>query len=192
MNLKEMIDNNIAVLDAESNHQEMLAEEKLQRQREALKELRDEIKPAIEEAGYSIGLFKGDGVLKKRSYQQEKYTGEEQIFINIQFKGCRHLDNTGQSESFYAPNTRHAGQYCGGNERAYIKIRWDDDRGLYNLIPNVAYDYNKVIEGLDPLTYQEVTGVKEFVVERLAIVLANAIRYEQSEAIRFAQRSENN
>ena len=49
MNLKEMIDNNIAVLDAESNHQEMLAEEKLQRQREALKELRDEIKPAIEE-----------------------------------------------------------------------------------------------------------------------------------------------
>ena len=57
MNLKQMIDNNIAVLDAESNHQEMLAEEKLQRQREALKELRDEIKPAIEEAGYSIGLF---------------------------------------------------------------------------------------------------------------------------------------
>ena len=192
MNLKQMIDNNIAVLEAESNHQEMLAEQKLQRQREPLKELRDEIKPAIEEAGYSIGLLKGDGVLKRRSYQQEKYTGEQQIFINIEFKGCRHLDNTGQSESFYSPNTRYAGKHCGGNERAYIKIRWDDDRGLYNLIPNVAYDYNKVIEGLDPLAYQEVTGVKEFVVERLAIVLANAMRYEQSEAIRFAQRSENN
>ena len=191
MNLKQMIDNNIAVLDAESNHQEMLAEQKLQRQRDALKELRDEIKPAIEEAGYSIGLFKGDGVLKKRSYEQKKYTGEKQIFINIQFKGCRHLDNTGESESFYAPQTRYAGQHCGGNERAYIKIRWDDDRGLYNLIPNVAYDYNKTIEGLDPLTYQEVTANKEFVIERLAIVLANAIRYAQSEAIRFAKREEN-
>jgi len=191
MNLKEMISNNIAVLDAESNHQEMLVEQKLQRQRKALKELRDEIKPAIEEAGYSIGLFKGDGVLKKRSYQQQKYTGEEQIFINIQFKGCRHLDNTGESESFYAPQTRYAGKHCGGNDRAYIKIRWDDDRGLYHLIPNVAYDYNKAIEGLDPLMYQEVTATKEFVIERLAIVLANAIRYAQSEAIRFAKREEN-
>jgi hypothetical protein len=191
MNLKEMISNNIAVLDAESSHQEMLAEQKLQRQRDALKELRDEIKPAIEEAGYSIGLFKGDGVLKKRSYQQQKYTGEQEIFISIQFKGRRHLDNTGQSESFYAPNTRHAGKYCGGNERAYIKIRWDDDRGLYNLIPNVAYDYNKAIEGLDPLMYQEVTATKEFVIERLAIVLANAIRHEQSKAIEFAKREEN-
>ena len=191
MNLKQMIDNNIAVLDAESNHQEMLAEQKLQRQRDALKELRDEIKPAIEEAGYSIGLFKGDGVLKKRSYEQKKYTGEEQIFINIQFKGCRHLDNTGESESFYAPSTRYAGKHCGGSARAYIKIRWDDDRGLYNLIPNVAYNYNKAVEGLDPLTYQEVTANKEFVIERLAIVLANAIRYEQSEAIEFAKREEN-
>jgi len=192
MNLKQMIDNNIAVLEAESNHQEMLAEQKLQRQREPLKELRDEIKPAIEEAGYSIGLFKGDGVLKRRSYQQQKYTGEQEIFISIQFKGRRHLDNTGQSESFYAPSTKYAGQHCGGNERAYIKIRWDDDRGLYHLIPNVAYDYNKAVEWLDPLMYQEVTATKEFVVERLATVLANAIRYEQSEAIRFAQRLENN
>ena len=191
MNLKQMIDNNIAVLDAESNHQEMLVEQKLQRQRQALKELRDEIKPAIEEAGYSIGLFKGDGVLKRRSYQQEKYTGEQQIFINIEFKGCRHLDNTGESESFYAPSTRYAGQHCGCSERAYIKIRWDDDRGLYHLIPNVAYEYNGAVEGLDPLTYQEATGVKEFVVERLAIVLANAIRHERSKSIEFAKRKEN-
>jgi len=180
MNLKEMIDNNIAVLDAESNHQDMLAEQKLERQREALKELRDEIKPAIEEAGYSIGLFKGDGVLKRRSYQQEKYTGEQQIFINIEFKGCRHLDNTGESESFYSPNTRYAGQHCGSGDRAYIKIRWEDSRGVYHLIPNVAYDYNKEVEGLDPLTYQEVTGTKEMIVERLAIVLANVVRLERN------------
>ena len=36
------------------------------------------------------------------------------------------------------------------------------------------------IEGLDPLTYQELTGTKEMVIERLAIVLANAMRYEKS------------
>ena len=47
MNLKEMIDDNMAVLDAESSHQEMLAKQKLQRQREALIEIRDEIKPVI-------------------------------------------------------------------------------------------------------------------------------------------------
>ena len=48
MNLKEMIDNNIAVLDAESNHQEMLAEEKLQRQREAqIQDMLDSIVVAV-------------------------------------------------------------------------------------------------------------------------------------------------
>ena len=49
MNLQEMINDNIAVLEAESSHQEMLAKQKLQRQREALIEIRDEIKPVIEE-----------------------------------------------------------------------------------------------------------------------------------------------
>ena len=62
MDLKEMIDDNMAVLEAESNHKEMLAKEKLQRQREALIELRDEIEPVIEEAGYSIGLWKNSEV----------------------------------------------------------------------------------------------------------------------------------
>ena len=37
MNLKEMIDDNMAVLEAESSHQEVLAEQKQGRQREALK-----------------------------------------------------------------------------------------------------------------------------------------------------------
>ena len=180
MNLKEMIDDNMAVLEAESKHQEMLAEEKLQRQREVLIELGDEIKPAVEEAGYSFGRFKGNDILKRRSYQQKRYSDEKEIFINIQFEDSRHLKNTGESESFYAPQTRYAGQHCGSNEPAYIKIRWDDDRGVYHIIPNVAYNWNEEIEGLDPLTYQELTGTKEMVIERLAIVLANAMRYEKS------------
>ena len=178
--LKEMIDDNMAVLEAESKHQEMLAEEKLQRQREVLIELGDEIKPAVEEAGYSFGRLKGNDALKRRSYQQERYPGEREVFINIQFEDSRHLKNTGESESFYAPQTRYAGQHCGSNEPAYIKIRWDDDRGVYHIIPNVAYNWNEEIEGLDPLTYQELTGTKEMVIERLAIVLANAMRYEKS------------
>ena len=180
MGLKEMIDDNMAVLEAESKHQEMLAEEKLQRQREVLIELGDEIKPAVEEAGYSFGRFKGNDILKRRSYQQKRYSDEKEIFINIQFEDSRHLKNTGESESFYAPQTRYAGQHCGSNEPAYIKIRWDDDRGVYHIIPNVAYNWNEEIEGLDPLTYQELTGTKERVIERLAIVLANAMRYEKS------------
>ena len=178
--LREMIDDNMAVLEAESKHQEMLAEEKLQRQREVLIELGDEIKPAVEEAGYSFGRFKGNDILKRRSYQQKRYSDEKEIFINIQFEDSRHLKNTGESESFYAPQTRYAGQHCGSNEPAYIKIRWDDDRGVYHIIPNVAYNWNEEIEGLDPLTYQELTGTKEMVIERLAIVLANAMRYEKS------------
>ena len=180
MGLKEMIDDNMAVLEAESKHQEMLAEEKLQRQREVLLELGDEIKPAVEEAGYSFGRFKGNDILKRRSYQQKRYSDEKEIFINIQFEDSRHLKNTGESESFYAPDTRYAGQHCGSNKPAYIKIRWDDDRGVYHLIPNVAYEWNKELEELDPLTYQELKGTKDMVIERLAIVLANAMRYEKS------------
>ena len=180
MNLQEMIDNNIAVLDAESNHKEMLAKEKLQRQREALIELGDEIKPVVEEAGYSFGRLKGNDALKRRCYEQNWYSGENEIFINIEFEDSRHLKRTGESENFYSPDTKYAGQHCGSNKPAYIKIRWDDDKGLYHIIPNVAFDDNKEIEGLDPLTYQELTGTKDMVIERLAIVLANAMRYEKS------------
>ena len=178
--LREMIDDNMAVLEAESKHQEMLAEEKLQRQREALIELGDEVKPVVEEAGYSFGRLNGNDALKRRCYEQERYSGEREVFINIQFEDSRHLKNTGESESFYAPHTQYAGQHCGSNKPAYIKIRWDDDRGVYHLIPNVAYEWNKELEELDPLTYQELKGTKDMVIERLAIVLANAMRYEKS------------
>ena len=187
MNLKEMIDDNIAVLEAESNHQEMLAKQKLQRQREALIELGNEIKPFVEEAGYSFGRFSGNDALKRRSYYQKRYSGEKEIFINIQFEDFRHLKNTGESENFYSPHTQYAGQHCGSNKPAYIKIRWDDDKGLYHIIPNVAYEWNKELEELDPLTYKELTGTKDMIIERLAIVLANVMRYEKSEAIRFAK-----
>ena len=180
MNLKEMINDNMAVLEAESNHKEMLAKEKLQRQREALIELGDEIKPVVEEAGYSFGRLNGNDALKRRCYEQERYSGEREVFINIQFEDSRHLKNTGESESFYAPDTRYAGQHCGSNKPAYIKIRWDDDKGLYHIIPNVAYKWNEEVKGLDPLTYQELTGTKDMVIERLAVVLANAMRLDRN------------
>ena len=188
-----MINDNIAVLDAESNHQEILAKENLQRQREALIELRDEIKPVIEEAGYSIELWKNSEVFarKIRTYEESCQQSKKQAcFLKIECEDFRHLKNTGESESFYAPDTRYAGQHCGSNAPAYIKFTWDDDKGLYHIIPNVAYEWNKEIEGLDPLTYQELKGTKDMVIERLAIVLANAIQYEKSEAIRFAKHQE--
>ena len=56
--LKQLINDNMAVLDAESEHQEVLAEQTLERQHKALKELYDEIQPTVKEAGYHIALFK--------------------------------------------------------------------------------------------------------------------------------------
>jgi len=190
MDLKEMIDDNMAVLEAESNHKEMLAKEKLQRQREALIELRDEIKPVIEEAGYSIGLWKNSEVFarKIRTYEESCQQSKKQAcFLKIEFEDSRHLKNTGESESFYSPRSKYAGQHCGGSASAYIKIVWDDDKGLYHIIPNVAFAVNKEVKELDPLTYQELKGTKEMIIERLAIVLANAMQYEKREAACFAK-----
>ena len=190
MNLKEMINDNMAVLEAESNHKEMLAKEKLQRQREALIEIRDEIKPVIEEAGYTIGLWKNSEVFarKIRTYEESCQQSKKQAcFLKIEFEDSRHLKNTGESESFYSPRSKYAGQHCGGSASAYIKIVWDDDKGLYHIIPNVAFAVNKEVKELDPLTYQELKGTKEMIIERLAIVLANAMQYEKREAECFAK-----
>ena len=63
---------------------------------------------------------------------------------------------------------------------------------MYHLIPNVAYEWNKEVEGLDPLTYQELTGTKDMVIERLAIVLANAMQYEKSEVTRVERKWKEN
>ena len=183
MDLKEMINDNMAVLDAESKHQEMLAKEKLQRQREALIELRDEIQPTIKEAGYHIALFKTakHHARKHRSYE-ESYSYSEEIvcLLKIEFEYSECLKNTGETESYYAPHTKYAGQHCGSNDPAYIKFVWDDDKGLYHIIPNVAFDRNEEVKGLDPLTYQELKGTKDMIVERLAVVLANAMRLERN------------
>ena len=190
MNLKEMIDDNMAVLEAESNHKEMLAKEKLQRQREALIEIRDEIKAVIEEAGYTIGLWKNSEVFarKIRTYEESCQQSKKQAcFLKIEFEDSRHLKNTGESESFYSPRSKYAGQHCGGSASAYIKIVWDDDKGLYHIIPNVAFAANEEVKELDPLTYQELKGTKEMIIERLAIVLANAMQYEKREAECFAK-----
>jgi len=191
MDLKELINDNMAILDAESKHQEMLAEEKLQRQREALIELRDEIQPTIKEAGYHIALFKTakHHARKHRSYE-ESYSYSEEIvsLLKIEFEYSECLKNTGETESYYAPHTKYAGQHCGSNDPAYIKFVWDDDKGLYHIIPNVAFDRNEEVKGLNPLTYQELKGTKDMVIERLAVVLANVMRYEKSEAIRLAER----
>ncbi len=185
-----MINDNMAVLEAESNHKEMLAKQKLQRQREALVELRDEIKPVIEEAGYTIGLWKNSEVFarKIRTYEESCQQSKKQAcFLKIEFEDSRHLKNTGESESFYSPRSKYAGQHCGGSASAYIKIVWDDDKGLYHIIPNVAFAVNKEVKELDPLTYQELKGTKEMIIERLAIVLANAMQYEKREAECFAK-----
>ena len=190
MNLQEMINDNIAVLEAESKHQEMLAEEKLQRQHEALIELSDEIKPVIEEVGYSIKLCKQGNIFAKkwRTHEESWERSVEKVyFLKVEFEGSRHLKNTGESESFYSPRSKYAGQHCGGSASAYIKIVWDDDKGLYHIIPNVAFAVNKEVKELDPLTYQELKGTKEMVIERLAIVLANAMQYEKHEAECFAK-----
>jgi len=183
MDLKEMINDNMAVLDAESNHQEMLAEQKLERQREALKGLYDEIQPVVKEAGYHIALFKQGKVFakKRRTYEETWEQSDEHVWlIQIEFEYSKCLKNTGESESFYAPHTKYAGQHCGGNGSSYIKFTWDDDKGVYHIIPNVAYDYNKERDDVDKLIYLELDGTKDMIVERLAVVLANAMRLEKN------------
>ena len=191
IDLKQLINDNMAVLDAESNHQEMLAEQKLERQCEALKGLYNEIQPTIKEAGYHIALFKQNKVFakKRRTHEETWEQSDEHVWlIQIEFEYSKCLKNTGESESFYAPHTKYAGQHCGSNGSAYIKFVWDDDKGVYHIIPNVAFDRNEEVKELNPLTYQELKGTKDMVIERLAVVLANAMRYEKSEAIRLAER----
>ena len=181
-NLRELINDNTAVLNAELDHQEMLMEQKLERQREALRELFDEIQPAINEAGYSVALFKTakHRAKKHRSYDDGSRYSEEIVWlIKIEFEYSECLKHTGETESYYAPTTRYAGQHCGGNDPAYIKISWDDTRGVYYMVPNVAYDYNKERNDVDKRTYLELDGTKDMIIERLAVVLANVIRLEK-------------
>jgi hypothetical protein len=181
--LKELINNNMAILDAESDNKETLAEQKLERQRKALEELFFDIRPTIKEAGYHIALFETakHHAKKHRSYEETWEQSDEHVWLlKIEFEYSEYLKHTGETESYYAPTTRYAGQHCGGNDPAYIKISWDDTRGVYHIVPNVAYDYNKERDDVDKRTYLELDGTKDMIIERLAVVLANIMRIQRN------------
>jgi hypothetical protein len=182
IDLKQLINDNMAVLDAELEHQEVLAEQKLEHQRKALEELFFDIKPVIKEAGYNIALFETakHNANKPRSYKEKWQFSEEIVWLlKIEFEYSKCLKDTGESENYYVPHV-HNGEHCGGNDPAYIKISWDDARGVYYMVPNVAYNYNKEREDVDKQTYLELIGTKDMIVERLAIVLANVMRLERN------------
>ena len=63
---------------------------------------------------------------------------------------------------------------------AYIKISWDDTKGAYFMVPNVAYNWNNEREDVDKRTYLELHGTKDMIIERLAVVLANVMRLERN------------
>jgi hypothetical protein len=183
MDLKELIMNNIEILDTESDNKETLAEQKLERQYNALKGIYSEIKDVVQEAGYHIALFKTakHHAKKHRSYEETWEQSDEHVWLlKIEFEGSISLQNTGETESYYAPHTRYAGQHCGGNDPAYIKISWDDTRGVYHIVPNVAYDYNKERNNVDKRTYLELDGTKDMIIERLAVVFANIMRIQRN------------
>ena len=175
--------NNIEILDTESDNKETLAEQKLERQYNALKGIYSEIKDVVQEAGYHIALFKTakHHAKKHRSYEETWEQSDEHVWLlKIEFEGSISLQNTGETESYYAPHTRYAGQHCGGNDPAYIKISWDDTRGVYHIVPNVAYDYNKERNNVDKRTYLELDGTKDMIIERLAVVFANIMRIQRN------------
>ena len=68
----------------------------------------------------------------------------------------------------------------GIGDPAYIKISWNDTKGVYYMVPNVAYDYNKERDDVDKQIYLELCGTKDMIVKRLAVVLANVMRLERN------------
>jgi len=181
IDLKQLINDNMAILDAELEYQEVLAEQKLEHQCKALKELQDDIQPVVKEAGYNIALCKTakHNAKKPRSYKEKWQFSEEIVWLlKIEFEYSKCLKDTGESESYYAPHVND-GRHCGGNDPAYIKISWGDNGAVcFRMIPNVAYDYNKERDDVDKQIYLELDGTKDMIVERLAVVLANVIRLE--------------
>jgi hypothetical protein len=181
--LQRLISNNMELLDAELETKEDLAAHKLARQQEALAEIYGEIEPAIVDAGYCIALFQ---LPKHHTYKPKCYedqwdgaSDEMAKMIKIEFEYATCLKDTGESENYYAPHV-HNGEHCGGNEPAYIKISWDDARGVYYLVPNVAYNYNKERKDVDKRTYLELQGTKSMIVVRLAVILASVMRLERT------------
>ena len=193
MDLKKLITDNMALLDAELDNKEALAEQKLERQQEALSELYDEIRPIIKEAGYQIALFETRkyNLYKPRCHEDSwgktssgdwVINSEEMAkMIKIEFPDITCIENTGESENYYVPKVRtHDRQHSSSYGSAYIKISWDDTKGAYFMVPNVAYNWNNEREDVDKRVYLELHGTKDMIIERLAVVLANVMRLERN------------
>ena len=193
MDLKKLITDNMALLDAELDNKEALAEQKLERQQEALSELYDEIRPIIKEAGYQIALFETRkyNLYKPRCHEDSwgktssgdwVINSEEMAkMIKIEFPDITCIENTGESENYYVPKVRtHDRQHSSSYGSAYIKISWDDTKGVYFMVPNVAYNWNNEREDVDKRVYLELHGTKDMIIERLAVVLANVMRLERN------------
>ena len=191
MDLKKLITDNMALLDAELDNKEALAEQKLERQQEALSELYDEIRPIIKEAGYQIALFETRkyNLYKPRCHEDSwgktssgdwVINSEEMAkMIKIEFPDITCIENTGESENYYVPKVRtHDRQHSSSYGSAYIKISWDDTKGAYFMVPNVAYNWNNEREDVDKRVYLELHGTKDMIIERLSVVLASVMRLE--------------
>ncbi len=183
----------MALLDAELDNKEALAEQKLERQQEALSELYDEIRPIIKEAGYQIALFETRkyNLYKPRCHEDSwgktssgdwVINSEEMAkMIKIEFPDITCIENTGESENYYVPKVRtHDRQHSSSYGSAYIKISWDDTKGVYFMVPNVAYNWNNEREDVDKRVYLELHGTKDMIIERLAVVLASVMRLERN------------
>ena len=196
MDLEKLIIDNMAILDADLDNREALAEQKLSRQHEALLDLYNEIKPIINEAGYHIALFqthKHHTYKPRCSEEQWNRESEEMAkMIQIEFVGSISLENTGESENYYLPHVRkHDRQHCGGDDPSYIKISWDETRGVYFMVPNVAYKWNEEREDVDKRTYLELHGTKDMIIERLAVVLASIMRIQRNFNMGLEKDTEN-
>ena len=204
MDLKKLINDNMALLDAELDNKEELAEQKLERQQEALSELYDEIRPIIKEAGYHIALFKTRkyNLYKPRCHEDSwsktpsgdwTINSEEMAhMIQIEFEYSECLKHTGESENYYVPKVRkHDRHHSSSYSSAYIKISWDEAKGIYFMVPNVAYNWNNEREDVDKRTYLELHGTKDMIIERLAVVLANVMRLERNFNLALGKGAEN-
>ena len=182
--LRKLIKNNIALLDAELDNEEKLAEQKLDRQLSALREIYDEIKVILLEFGYRMCMFetrKYNLYKPKCSEDQWNRKSDEMAkMIKIEFPDITCLENTGESEEYYFPRVRkHYREHSSSYSSAYIKISWDDTKGVYFMVPNVAYNWNQEREDVDKRVYLELHGTKDMIIERLAIVLASVSRIER-------------
>jgi hypothetical protein len=204
MDLKKLIKNNMALLDAELDNKEALAEQKIERQHEALNELFHDIVPILNEAGYHIALFKTRkyNLYKTRCHEDSwsktpsddwTINSEEMAkMIQIEFPYSECLKNTGESEDYYVPKVRkHNRHHSSSYSSAYVKISWDDAKGVYFMVPNVAYNWNNEREDVDKRVYLELHGTKDMIIERLAVVLANVMRLERNFKVAVEKDTEN-